>query len=235
MSLLGHDPGLQDLDLAIILEPTDLNVQLGCVGAFHAEIQFQGIAAHSARPWLGENALTKAGEFLMDLHRLKHEEVFVDGLPYREVVTATRAWTGEGCGDDARNVVPDRFTVYVDHRFAPNKDLVTAEGRIAQLVDGRAKISPVVRAPAAAPQASDATVQKFIHETGAQVEAKQAWTDIARFAALGIPAVNYGPGLTAQAHTAGEYVPVENLHRARRALCRFLSVPVTSNSCGRNP
>jgi succinyl-diaminopimelate desuccinylase len=115
-----------------VLEPTDLEVQLGCLGALHAEVAFLGRAAHSARPWHGENALTKAGAFLAELHERGPADLDVDGLTYREVFTATGAWT-----DNARNVVPDRFVVNVNYRFAPDKTLEEAEAAVRALVGDR--------------------------------------------------------------------------------------------------
>jgi succinyl-diaminopimelate desuccinylase len=219
-------PDLAGADLAIVLEPTDLTVQLGCMGAMHAEITFGGRAAHSARPWHGDNALTKAGAFLHELHHLEPQDVTVDGLSFREVFTATRAWTGgptsTGAEHNARNVVPAAFTVNVNYRFAPDKDLAAAEARVAELVHGRAEIEVVDRAPAGRPRRDAPLVEAFVRAVDAPVEPKQAWTDVARFSEIGVPALNYGPGLTAQAHQAGEYVPEENVVTALRAVENFL-------------
>ncbi|HUH08516.1 MAG TPA: succinyl-diaminopimelate desuccinylase [Egibacteraceae bacterium] len=218
--LLAQVPELSDADLAIVLEPTDLAVQLGCMGALHAEVSFVGKAAHSARPWEGENALTKAGGFLTQLAERSPEDVEVDGLVFREVFTATQAWTAS-----ARNVVPDRFTVNLNYRFAPDKSVEQAEARLRELVDGRAEISIVDRAPAGSPRRDAPLVEALIAGLDAPIQPKQAWTDVARFSEVGVAAVNYGPGLTAQAHQAGEWVPEANLHAARDALARFLSSP----------
>jgi succinyl-diaminopimelate desuccinylase len=211
-------PELADAALAVVLEPTDLTVQLGCLGALHAELVFRGRAAHSARPWHGENALTKAGAFLAALHERAPQDIEVGGLVYREVMTATQARTS-----NARNVVPDSFCVNLNYRFAPDKDLATAEQRVRDLVGDAAEVSVVDRAPAAVPFADDPLVEEFLGAVGAPVEPKQAWTDVARLAEAGIPALNYGPGLTGQAHQAGEHVPAANLHSSAEALLRFLS------------
>ena len=215
--LLGMLAPLRQASLAVVLEPTDLTVQLGCLGALHAEVRFAGRAAHSARPWHGDNALTKAGELLAELHRLAPEEVTVDGLVFREVFTATQARTG-----NARNVVPDAFTVNLNYRFAPDKTTAEAERRLHELIGDRAAVTIVDRAPAAPPARKAPLVGAFLERVGATVEPKQAWTDVARFAEQGVPALNYGPGLTAQAHQAGEYVPVANLAAAEEGLRRFL-------------
>jgi succinyl-diaminopimelate desuccinylase len=216
-AVLEAVPEVADVDLAIVLEPTDLTVQLGCLGTLHAEVTFTGRAAHSARPWLGDNALHKAGPFLTELGEQDPVDVEVDGLVYREVMAATGAWM-----DNARNVVPSAFTVNVNYRFAPDKTVGQAEARIADLVAGRGDVVVTDRAPAATPRASDEYVRLFVGAVGARVEPKQAWTDVARFAQVGVPALNYGPGVAAQAHQAGEYVTVANLIQARRGLAAFL-------------
>lgn len=215
--VLAAAPEVADVDLALVLEPTDLAVQLGCLGTLHAEVTFRGRAAHSARPWFGENALHAAGALLSELGAREPVDVEVDGLVYREVVTATGAWTA-----NARNVVPAAFTVNVNYRFAPDKTIEEAERVLADLVAGRADVAITDRAPPAQPRASDPLVRAFVDAVGARVEPKQAWTDVARFAAVGVPALNYGPGLAAQAHQAGEHVPVANLHAAREGLATFL-------------
>jgi succinyl-diaminopimelate desuccinylase len=217
-AILAADPRLHDADLAVVLEPTDLTVQLGCLGGLYAEVTFTGRAAHSARPWQGENALTKAGRLLVDLHERPPRDVVVDGLVYREVLTATQAATG----GNPRNVVPDRFTVGINYRFAPDKTLAQAEQAVAELVGDTAELVIVDRAPPSLPRRDAPLVARFLDAVEAPVEAKQAWTDVAQLSAAGIPALNYGPGLTAQAHQAGEYVFQANLHQARAGIARFL-------------
>lgn len=222
--LLEAVPELAEAALAVVLEPTDQTVQLGCLGTLHAEVTFRGQAAHSARPWHGENALTGAGEFLAELHGHPVRDVACDDLVFREVVTATQAWTSSAAGGpNARNVVPERFTVNVNVRFAPDRSLDGAERLVHDLVAGRADVMVTDRAPAARPWLDSPLVRRFIEATGAPVAAKQAWTDVARFSEIGVPALNYGPGLAAQAHVAGEYVRVADLHAVRTALARFLA------------
>jgi succinyl-diaminopimelate desuccinylase len=217
-AVLTADPRLHRADLAVVLEPTDLTVQLGCLGGLHAEVTFTGRAAHSARPWQGENALTKAGRFLADLHERPPRDVAVDGLVYCEVITATQAATS----GNVRNVIPDRFTVNLNYRFAPDKTVEQAEHAVAELVGGAAEVAVLDRAPPARPWRDAPLVARFLEDAEAPIEAKQAWTDVARLSAAGIPALNYGPGLTAQAHQAGEYIPEANLHQARARIARFL-------------
>lgn len=222
--LLAAVPALREADLAVVLEPTDLAIQLGCLGGLQAEVTVAGRAAHSARPWHGENALTKAGALLAELHERGPEDVTVDGLVYREVVTATAAWTGDPSdAGAARNVVPDRFTVNLNYRFAPDKTLAEAEQRLLDLVGDRGDVVVVDRAPPGRPSRDAALVAAFTAQVDAPVEAKQAWTDVARFSEVGVPALNFGPGLTAQAHQSGEHVPVGNLGAARVRLAGFLA------------
>lgn len=221
--LLEAIPELTDAALAIVLEPTDRSVQLGCLGTMHAEVTFHGQAAHSARPWYGENALTGAGSFLTELDDRPVEDVVCDGLVFREVVTATQAWTSSASGTtNARNVVPERFTVNVNLRFSPERTVEDAEQLLHGIVGDRARVLVTDRAPAARPHRDSPLVSRFVESAEAPVAAKQAWTDVARLSAVGVPALNYGPGPAAQAHRAGEYIDVADLHAARAALARFL-------------
>ncbi|MFP5310711.1 MAG: succinyl-diaminopimelate desuccinylase [Actinomycetes bacterium] len=216
--VLAAVPWLAEVDLAVVLEPTDGEVQAGCLGGIHAELVFTGRQAHSARPWHGENALTKAGAFLADLHARGPDDVEVDGIAYRDVFTATQAWT-----DNARNVVPGTFTVNLNYRFAPRFDVAAAERVLRDLVGDRAEVTVVDVAPPAPPRLDTPLVAALVDALGVPVTGKQAWTDLARFAELGVPAVNYGPGLTAQAHQRGEHVPVDALVDVHDRLRAFLT------------
>jgi succinyl-diaminopimelate desuccinylase len=219
---------LRDAALAIVLEPTDGEVQLGCLGGLHALLTFRGKQAHSARPWHGRNALTLAGAFLADLADDHVREVEVDGIAYRDVWSATQAWTpGLGPGPrptsfPVRNVIPGEFTINLNLRFAPSRGLDQAERELRARVSDRAEVEIVDRSPAAPPRLDHDVVQAFVGSVGAAVAGKQAWTDVARFAEIDVPALNYGPGLTGQAHQRGEYVPVDALVDADVRLRRFL-------------
>jgi succinyl-diaminopimelate desuccinylase len=211
--LLESFPDLGRAALAVVLEPTDLTAQLGCMGTINATVVYSGRAAHSARPWQGENALTKAGRLLAGLHGRAPRDVTLDGLLYREVLTATQARTV-----NARNVVPDRFEVNLNYRFAPGRTLEAAEQELREVVGPDADVTVVDAAPPGEPHADAPIVRAFLDAVGAEIEPKQAWTDVARLSALGVPALNYGPGLTAQAHQAGEWVPGgEPPHRPLRS------------------
>jgi len=229
-SLLRAAPWLADAMLAIVLEPTDGDVELGCLGGLHALVRFRGQQAHSARPWHGRNALTMAGALLAQLDRDHVRDVEVDGIAYRDVWSATQAWTtGLGPAADRgdlpfRNVIPATFTLNLNFRFAPSRSLEEAEQELHQRVGSRSdvEVEVVDRAPPAPPHRHTPIVEAFVTAVGAPVAGKQAWTDVARFAEFGVPALNYGPGLTAQAHQRGEFVPVDALVDADRSLRRFL-------------
>jgi succinyl-diaminopimelate desuccinylase len=224
--VLAEVSWLREAELAIVLEPTDGEVQLGCLGGLHAQVVFTGRQAHSARPWHGENALTAAGSWLAELHAREPDRVEVDGIVYHDVWSATQAWTdniGPPFGERvARNVIPGTFVVNLNLRFAPSRDLDAAELELRELVGDRATVEIVDRSPPAPPRLDVPTVRAFLESIGAPVAGKQAWTDVARFSELGVPACNYGPGLTAQAHQRGEYVPVAALTKAHERLRRFL-------------
>jgi succinyl-diaminopimelate desuccinylase len=235
--VLDAAPWLADAQLAVVLEPTDGRVELGCLGGLHAEVTFHGVAAHSARPWQGRNALTAAGRFLAALDARAPVGRIVDGIDFRDVLSATVAWTGGlGPADErrvARNVVPDRFTVNVNLRFAPSRDLDEAEAELRALVvelagDVELDVAIIDRAPPAPPFRALPAVAAFASSTGAQIAGKQAWTDVARFAERGIPALNFGPGRTDQAHQRGEWVAVDAMVDAHERLRRFLTTPAAA-------
>jgi len=233
-SVLDAVPWTNDAALAIVLEPTDGQVELGCLGGIHARVTFDGAAAHSARPWQGRNALTAAGGLLTALGARGPVERRVDGIVFHDVLVPTQAWTGGlGPGGEGRaplNVVPDAFTVNVNLRFAPDRGLDAAEAElreeIARLVGdgGEVTIEVIDRSPPAPPRRDDPAVRTFIAAVGTDVAGKQAWTDVARFTERGVPALNYGPGATHQAHQRGEWVAVDALVVTHARLEAFLRV-----------
>jgi succinyl-diaminopimelate desuccinylase len=198
--VLERDPELGGVDLAVCLEPSDNKLHLGCMGSIHATVTFAGRTSHSARPWEGENAVTKAAPLLAKLAAAKPVESVVDGLTYRSGTTVTQARDG-GRG---RNVVPDRFILNLNHRFAPNRSIEEACEDVKALVGTAATIEFIDLSPAAPPNASHPLVKALVAAGVRAVEPKQAWTDVARFAARGIAAVNFGPGENAQAHQKNE-------------------------------
>ena len=216
--VLQAAPWLSDAEFAVVLEPTDLELQVGCVGTINATVRFEGHSAHSARPWLGENAVTKAGAWLAGLHDRAPESHVIDGLEFKEVFSVTSA-----SGGIARNIIPARFDVNLNYRFAPDKSLDEAEARLREVAAPADLIEIVDRAPAGPVPEGNPHFEKLADLSGASRTAKQAWTDVARLAHYGIPAVNYGPGETAQAHQVAESVDLENLRTVFDALSRFLT------------
>ena len=206
-------------ELAFLLEPTENALEVGCVGTAQVEVTFKGRPSHSARPWLGDNALTAAGRFLAELHERPAQKVVVDGLPFYEVLTPTMARGGR-----AKNVVPDEFWINVNHRFAPGKDLEHVRGVFDGLLEkagGRARYEISDFAPSGSVDLDHPLLLSFI-SGGLEVRPKQAWTDVARFAEHGVAAANFGPGLPDQAHQQNEYAELslllENYERLRAFL-----------------
>jgi succinyl-diaminopimelate desuccinylase len=214
----GGAPLLRDLDVALCLEPTDNLVHAGCVGGLHAAVTVPGRRAHSARPWQGENAIYAALPLLTRLAAVGRREVQVQGLRFYEVVTVTQAQT-----ENSRNVVPDRFTLNINYRFAPGKSLATAKAELFALIGPGYPIEILDEAPAGSVCLDQPLLKRWLARSGLGVEAKQAWTDVARLTALGLPAVNFGPGDTAQAHQANESVAIAALAAGYHALHQLLA------------
>ncbi len=224
--VLERDPELAHVDLAVCLEPSDNKLHLGCVGSVHATVTFHGRTAHSARPWEGENAITSAAGFLSELGAMRATESLIDGLTYRSVTTVTQARDG-GRG---RNVVPDRFVLNVNHRFAPDRTLEQASTFVRGLAErgsgeARATVELTDLSPAARPNAEHPLVKALVAAGVRAVEPKQAWTDVARFAQLNppVPAVNFGPGENAQAHQKNESTSLPLLHEGFAIVARWLA------------
>ena len=216
--VLAEAPELEAADLALCLEPTDNVLQVGCVGSIHATFEFTGRAAHSARPWQGENAVHRAGALLAELHARPPRVAVSGGHEFREVLTVTRIEGGR-----ARNVVPDECKLNLNFRFAPDKTLERAEAEVLALGEAHgAAVTLTDRSPSCPAFGDHPLVQRLLARTHAPAEPKQAWTDVARLHVHGIPAVNLGPGATAQAHQRGEWIDVEALARGYRLYERFL-------------
>jgi len=202
--------------LVICLEPTDNTLQLGCLGNITARVVFEGRSAHSARPWLGVNAIALALESLRPILELEPLDVDVDGLLFREVASVTQI---DDCGN-AANVIPGRAEATVNYRYAPNRTPAEAEARLRELVGREIEILQHSRG---APVAVRSPLVQRLREVGDfAVEPKQAWTNVADFAARGLDAINFGPGGTRYAHTPDEQVAIGELVRTFEALQRFL-------------
>lgn len=215
--LLERFDELRDRDLAICLEPSDNKLQLGCMGSLHATLTFEGRTAHSARPWQGENAIIKSAGFLAELGARLPREVLIDGHRFLEVMTPTLA-----SGGRSRNIVPDRFELNVNYRFAPGRTPEDALEELRALVGERAVVVGHDLSPAGRPHAANPLVQRLIASGVVAIETKQAWTDVARFDSIGVPAVNFGPGTQAQAHQRNEYTLWPQLAEGYAILERFL-------------
>ncbi|HEY3447576.1 MAG TPA: succinyl-diaminopimelate desuccinylase [Myxococcales bacterium] len=218
--VLEQAPELKRAALAFALESTDGEVQVGCVGSLQAKVTFRGKSAHSARPWQGENAIYKAAPLIAELAARQRKRVEVGGYEFFEVASLTLANAGR-----ARNVIPEAFELNLNYRFAPGKSVDQAEREVRELVAGRADVEIVDRAMAGRVCSDNAHLKRFLAVTGARSSSKQAWTDVARLGAAGIDAVNFGPGLTSQAHQAGEHVMIAGLEEAYLKLKRFLEAP----------
>jgi succinyl-diaminopimelate desuccinylase len=206
-----------DADLALLGEPTSGQVEAGCQGTLRVVVRTTGRRAHSARSWLGENAIHAAAPVLARLADYTARDVDIDGCVYREGLQAVRI-----AGGVAGNVVPDACEVTVNFRFAPDRSLDDARAHVAGALDGfdlvETDASPGALPGLAAPAAAD-----FVAATGTTPVAKYGWTDVARFAALGIPALNFGPGDPNLAHTREESVPVEAVTAACDVLRGYLT------------
>ncbi|HEX4449102.1 MAG TPA: succinyl-diaminopimelate desuccinylase [Polyangiaceae bacterium] len=216
--VLDADPELGAVDLAVCMEPSDNKLHLGCVGSIHATVTFHGRTAHSARPWEGDNAITQAGALLSELRALRPRESVIEGLTYRTVTTVTLARDG-GRG---RNVVPDLFVLNLNRRFAPDVTLDQAKADLLALVGDRAEVVFTDLSPSARPSAEHPLVRALVASGVRAVEPKQAWTDVARFAARGVAAVNFGPGENAQAHQKNESTSLALLHEGYAITSRWL-------------
>ncbi len=217
--VIERDPDVRRADFGVCLEPSDNRLQLGCMGSVHATVTIEGRTAHSARPWEGESAVTKAAPLIAEIGAMKPEEHVIDGLTFRSVLTVTQARDG-GRG---RNVVPDRFVLNVNHRFTPDVTLEQAQKHVMDVVAGRGHVEFTDLSPAAMPHRSHPLAQKLAACGVAAVERKQAWTDVARFAQIGVPAVNLGPGENAQAHQKNESTSLRLVHEGYEIFETFLT------------
>ena len=212
-TVLRHVPWLQAAAFGIVLEPSDGEIQLGCNGAINATVTFLGKSAHSARPWWGENAITKAGRWLAERHQAEPEDFDIGGLVYREVMSVTRA-----AGGIANNIIPPRFTLNLNYRFNPTRTVEQATTRLMELCAEADEVEVVDAAPAGPVDVDHPLVGVLRETSGASLAPKQGWTDVARLGVFGIPAVNFGPGETAKAHQADESVALADLVDTYRAL-----------------
>ena len=210
-------PDLLAADFAVLMEPTSAGVEGGCQGTARFAVRTRGVAAHSARSWLGHNAIHDLAPILTRITEFEAREIEVDGLLFREGLNAVAI-----AGGIAGNVVPDAAEITVNYRFAPDKDEAAAEALMRQHFAGwdivfddmAAGARPGLDRPAAA---------AFVGAVGVAPRAKYGWTDVARFTALGIPAVNFGPADPGKAHADDEFCPAADLETCHAVLQRWLS------------
>ncbi|WP_089305261.1 succinyl-diaminopimelate desuccinylase [Geodermatophilus pulveris] len=209
-------------DLAVLLEPTDGEIEAGCQGTLRARLETTGRRAHSARSWLGVNAVHALAGPLATLAAYRAREVEIDGCRYREGLNAVGI-----SGGVAGNVIPDEAALTVNFRYAPDRDEDAAEAHVrevfAEAIATGATLTVTDNAGGALPGLAEPAAAAFVAAVGRPARAKLGWTDVARFAAFGIPAVNYGPGDPQLAHTRDEHVRVDRLQPAEDALAAYLS------------
>ncbi len=216
--LFEQFPWISEASLAVLLEPTDLNIEMGCNGILNIEVRVPGVAAHAARPWMGENAVAKGAQWLASITQFATTPVLVQGIEYRETLQVTTVQAGR-----TRNVVPAEMVVNLNHRFPPDRTVEQATTRIRALVPAEFGFEVVDAAPPGAVCLDHPEVQAFVQRFGAKVAGKQGWTDVARFTSAGVPAFNFGPGYAELCHRADEHCSMEYLGRAYEWLAAFLT------------
>jgi succinyl-diaminopimelate desuccinylase len=215
--LAAHRPDLLAGDFAILGEPTNSDVEGGCNGTLRVDVRTRGVRAHSARWWVGRNAIHAAAPVLTALAEYAPREVDVDGLVFREGLNAVRI-----AGGVAGNVIPDECVVHVNYRFAPSRGANDAIAHVREVFDGF-ETTVVDVAEGARPGLDAPLARQFLAAVGGTAKPKYGWTDVARFSALGIPAVNYGPGDPLKAHADDERVDIEQIVRCETGLRAWLS------------
>jgi succinyl-diaminopimelate desuccinylase len=206
-------------DFAVLMEPSNAGVEAGCQGTMRLEITARGKRAHSARSWMGHNAIHEAAGILERLKRYEARRPVVDGLTYHEGLNAVLVRGGV-----AANVIPDECVVTVNYRFAPDRSEEQALAFVRETFAGY-DVACVDSAPGARPGLGQPAAAAFVAATGREPAPKLGWTDVAMFSALGVPAVNYGPGDPSLAHTRDEYVEVAQLTECEDGLRRWLATP----------
>jgi succinyl-diaminopimelate desuccinylase len=206
-------------DFAVLMEPSSARVEGGCQGTMRVEVETTGVAAHSARSWMGSNAIHAVEPVLAVLTGYTAREVDVEGLVYREGLNAVGIR-----GGIAGNVIPDRCVVTVNYRFAPDRSPAQAEAHLRELFAGY-QVSVTDSSPAARPGLDRPAAADFVAAVGGTPGPKYGWTDVARFSELGVPAVNFGPGDPSFAHKDDEHCPVAQIHSCENALRRWLTLP----------
>jgi succinyl-diaminopimelate desuccinylase len=215
--LLAREASLRGADLVVVMEPTANAIHAGCLGNINATWTFHGRSGHSARPWLADNAIHRAGAGIAALAQVPAEPHEHDGLRFTQVVSVTRV-----SGGIADNVIPDEATAHVNFRYGPGTGAAEAEALVRGWCEPHGALEIVSNAPSGRVATANPLVRALIGAGDLEVHAKQAWTPVAEFAAAGVDAVNFGPGDPAFAHTREEQVSVDALVRSYETLERFL-------------
>jgi succinyl-diaminopimelate desuccinylase len=210
-------PDLFAGDFAILGEPSNGEVEGGCNGNLRVMVRTHGVRSHSARSWVGDNAIHRAAPILARLAAYEARTVTVDGLDYREGLNAVRMH-----GGIAGNVIPDLAEIEVNYRFAPSRSGAEAEQHVRDVFDGF-EVELLDLAEGARPGLDAAFAQEFVASVGGVAKPKYGWTDVARFSAMGVPAVNYGPGDPMLAHHDDERVPLAQIEAVERGLRTWLT------------
>lgn len=217
LNLLAQSfPELMVADFAILMEPSGAIVEAGCQGTMRVDVRTTGERAHTARSWRGVNAIHGAAEVLTRLNDYESRRPVIDGLEYREGLNAVYI-----SGGVAGNVLPDECVVSVNYRFAPDRSEAEAEQFLRDYFGGF-DLTISDSAPGAMPGLGLPAAKEFLDAVGGEVKPKFGWTDVSRFSALGVPAVNFGPGDPMLAHKQEEFVPVEHIERCERQLGAWL-------------
>ncbi len=215
-NLSASHPEHLDAVFAVLCEPSNARIEGGCQGTMRVVVTLTGVAAHSARSWKGHNAIHDTGAVLQLLAAHQAQEVVVDGLTYREGLNAVKVQ-----GGIAGNVIPDRCEIEVNYRFAPDKSPADAEAYVRGVLAGfDVRVTDV--AAGARPGLDQPAAAEFLAAVGGEPSAKFGWTDVARFSARGVPAVNFGPGDPNKAHADDEFCPADEVVSCRDALVRWL-------------
>ncbi len=210
-------PQLLEADFAILMEPSNASVEAGCQGTMRVEVTTTGERAHTARAWMGSNAIHKAADLLDRLNDYEPRKPVIDGLEYHEGLNAVFI-----SGGVAGNVLPDACTVTVNYRFAPDRSEAEAEAFLRDFFAGH-QVTVTDSSPGALPGLTRPAAKAFLEAVGGDAAPKFGWTDVSRFSALGVPAVNFGPGDPLLAHKAEEHVHVEEIVRCEQQLVAWLS------------
>jgi succinyl-diaminopimelate desuccinylase len=214
--LSQSNPELLTADFAILMEPSDAVIEAGCQGTLRVDVTVRGERAHSARSWMGVNAIHKAGAILDRLNSYEARKPVIDGLEYHEGLNAVFI-----TGGVAGNVLPDVCTVSVNYRFAPDRSETEAAAYVGEFFTGF-EVVVTDSAPGALPGLDRPAAKEFVDAVGGEVNPKFGWTDVARFSALGMPAVNFGPGDPMLAHKQEEFVPTAQIVRCEAVLRTWL-------------